>query len=425
MEKIVSRRFGHPEMRLLENFEKDGGYSGLREALRMDSAEVVRVVKESGLRGRGGAGFPTGQKWSFIPKQSGKTVYLCVNADEGEPGTFKDREILRWDPHLLIEGTAIAAYAIGCKTAYVYVRGEFVQEGQILEEAIEEARRNRILGRGILGSDFSLDIYVHRGAGAYICGEETSLLNSIEGKRGYPRIKPPFPAVEGLFGCPTIINNVETLANLPAILKHGAARYRKIGTEKSPGTRLFSVSGQIQRPGVYELPMDILLMELITEHAGGLRPGRRLKAVIPGGVSCPVLRADECDVTMDFEALAARGTMAGSGGVIVLDDSACIVKMLRVICDFYAHESCGQCTPCREGTEWIAKIVRKLETGEGSRNDLDLLLDITDNMKGKTVCVFADAAAAPVESFLKKFREEFEQHLTDKRCRLGGDHASL
>lgn len=425
MEKIVSQHFGQPEMRLLANYEKDQGYEGLRTAFKMTPSEVIELVKASGLRGRGGAGFPTGMKWSFIPKNPGKPVYLCVNADEGEPGTFKDREILRWDPHLLIEGSVIAAYAVNCHTAYVYVRGEFAREGEVLRQAIAEAERANRLGGNILGSGYDLKMFVHMGAGAYICGEETSLLESLEGRRGYPRLKPPFPAAEGLFRCPTVVNNVETLANLPAILRHGSKWYRRFGTEKSPGTRLFAVSGHVRNPGVYELPTDVSLMKLITEHAGGLRSGRRLKAVIPGGVSTPVLRADECDVAMDFEALAAKGTLAGSGAVIVMDDTTCMVKALRVISDFFAHESCGQCTPCREGSRWLSQIVRSIETGEGKPSDLDLLFDITGNMKGRTVCVFADAAAAPVESFVRKFREEFEQHLAGKRCRIEEAHASV
>jgi NADH-quinone oxidoreductase subunit F len=417
MGKIVSRHFGMPEMALLSNYEKDGGYSPLDQARRMNPSGLIDLVEASGLRGRGGAGFPTGKKWSFVPKNSAKPVYLCVNADEGEPGTFKDREILRWDPHLLIEGSLIAAHAIGSASVYIYVRGEFVAEMEILRQAIGEASR--------AGHLREVTVTVHSGAGAYICGEETSLINSLEGKRGYPRLKPPFPALEGLFGSPTIVNNVETLANLPGIVRNGAAWYRSFGTEKSPGTRLFCVSGQVRRPGVYELPMNVSLQELISEHAGGLRPGRRLKAVIPGGVSCPVLRAEECDVTMDFESLASRGSAAGSGGVIVMDDSTCMVKMLRVITEFYAHESCGQCTPCREGVPWLAKIVRGIDEGRGTSDDLDLLTHITGNMKGRTVCVFADAAAAPVESFLKKFREEFERHITGRGCAQSEGYASF
>lgn len=419
MEKIVSRNFLVPDAFKISVYEERGGYEGLKKAIKMKSSEVVDLVKESGLKGRGGAGFGTGMKWGFIPKDTGKPTYLCVNADEGEPGTFKDREVLLRDPHLLVEGIVIAAYAINCKTAYVYMRGEFEKESSRLQHAIDEARSKHYVGKNILGSGHDLEIYIHMGAGAYICGEETALLESLEGKRGLPRLKPPFPAVEGLFRCPTIINNVETLANLPAIISHGAKWFRKWGTEKTPGMRLFAVSGHVQKPGVYELPINISLMELITQHAGGLRPGRRLKAVIPGGASSSVLRADECEVTMDFESLAAKGTMAGSGAVIVMDDTTCMVKALRILSSFFAHESCGQCTPCREGSQWLSNIVTRLERGEGTRKDLDLLFDITDNMKGKTICVFSDAAAAPIESFVRKFREEFEQHLNDKGCRLG------
>ncbi|HLG19224.1 MAG TPA: NADH-quinone oxidoreductase subunit NuoF [Bdellovibrionota bacterium] len=418
MEKIVSKNFDRPECFKLSVYEGAGGYEGLRKALKMKPAEVTELVKASGLRGRGGAGFSAGMKWGFIPENSGKPTYLCVNADEGEPGTFKDREILLRDPHLLIEGIVIAAYAIECHTAYVYVRGEFIKESKRLQSALNEARAKKYFGKNILGSGYDLEIHVHMGAGAYICGEETALIESIEGKRGLPRLKPPFPAVEGLFRCPTIVNNVETLANLPDILLKGVQWYRQWGTEKAPGMRLFAVSGHVQKPGVYELPINVPLMKLITQHAGGLRPGRRLKAVIPGGASSAVLRADECDVTMDFESLAGKGTMAGSGAVIVMDDTTCMVKALRVLAQFFAHESCGQCTPCREGTSWAADIIRRLETGEGTRKDLDLLYDICDNMKGKTICVFSDAAAAPIESIVKKFREEFDQHLADKRCRL-------
>ncbi len=420
MEKILSRNFGNGEAYFLASYESGGGYTGLRQALKMKPNDLTELVKESGLRGRGGAGFPTGMKWAFIPKNTLKPVYLCVNADEGEPGTFKDREILRWDPHLLVEGIIIAAYALGCKTSYVYIRGEFVSEGERLDYAINEAQKAGYLGKNILGSGFNLDLFIHKGAGAYICGEETALLESLEGKRGYPRLKPPFPAVEGLFRCPTIVNNVETLANLPSIITHGPKWFRQWGTEKAPGMRLYAVSGHVQRPGVYELSLNISLMKLITEHAGGLRSGRRLKAVIPGGASSSVLRADECEVAMDFEALAAKGTMAGSGAVIVMDDTTCMVKVLRVLSSFFAHESCGQCTPCREGSAWLSKIIERLERGEGTQADLDLLFDITDNMKGKTICVFSDAAAAPVESIVKKFREEFEQHLADRACRIEG-----
>lgn len=422
MEKILSKNFQNPDAFTLSYYESQGGYEAFKKALEMEPEAVVNLVKESGLRGRGGAGFPTGMKWGFVPKDTGKPIYLCVNADEGEPGTFKDREILRWDPHLLIEGILISAYALGSHTSYIYIRGEFKHESERFGAALKEAYKANYVGKNILGKGFDLNIYVHMGAGAYICGEETALLNSLEGQRGYPRLKPPFPAVEGLFQCPTIVNNVETLANIPSILANGTKWFRQWGTEKSPGMRLFAVSGHIQKPGVYELPLDISLMKLITNYAGGLRPGRRLKAVIPGGASSAVLRADECDVAMDFESLAQRKTMAGSGAVIVMDDTANMVKALRVLSAFFAHESCGQCTPCREGSQWLFNIIKRIETGQGTRSDLDLLFDITDNMKGKTICVFSDAAAAPVESFVSKFREEFEALVKD-RSQVGISHA--
>ncbi len=404
MEKVLSKYFGRGR-----EFHPEGGstYAGLKKALAQNPSEVIDLVKTSGLRGRGGAGFPAGVKWGFVPKNLEKPTYLCVNADEGEPGTFKDREILLWDPHLLLEGTAIAAYAVGAHTSYVYMRGEFAEEARRLQAAIDEATKANLLGKNILGSGFDLEVVIHMGAGAYICGEETSLLESLEGKRGYPRLKPPFPAVEGLFRCPTVVNNVETLANLPGIVRHGSKWFRQWGTEKSPGTRLFAVSGHVQKPGVYEMPMDVRLLDLIEDQAGGLKPGRNLKAVIPGGASAPVLSAAECDVAMDFESLAAVGTMAGSGAVIVMDDTTDMVEALWILARFYAHESCGQCTPCREGSRWLFQIVDRIKSGKGTSSDLDLLFDITDNMKGKTVCVFSDAAAAPIESFVSKFREEF------------------
>lgn len=418
MDRIVTQNFDLPNSHQLSVYEKTGGYEGLRKAIKMKPADVTNLVKDSGLRGRGGAGFSAGMKWTFVPKDTTKPVYLCVNADEGEPGTFKDRQVILKDPHRLIEGIVIASYALGVKTTYVYMRGEFVFEGERFMAALAEAKAKGFAGKNILGSGYDLDIHLHMGAGAYICGEETALIESLEGKRGLPRLKPPFPAIEGLFRCPTIVNNVETLANIPSILVNGPQWFRKWGTEKAPGMRLFAVSGQVQKPGVYELPLNVSLMELITVHAGGLFPGRRLKAVIPGGASSAVLRADECDVTMDFEALAAKGTMGGSGAVIVMDDTTCMVKVLRILSAFFAHESCGQCTPCREGSSWLARIIEKLEAGEGSEADLTLLFDITDNMKGKTICVFSDAAATPVESIVKKFREEFQQHLADKGCRM-------
>lgn len=406
MEKILSKNFFNPEARSVSFFEKNGGYEMLKKTFAMKPGEVTDLVKASVLRGRGGAGFSTGMKWSFVPKDSKKPVYLCINCDESEPGTFKDREIITWDPHLLIEGIVIAAYALNSHQAYIYFRGEYRHESEIFRKAVEEAYAKNYLGKNILGTGFDLELVIHMGAGAYICGEETALIESIEGKRGYPRLKPPFPAIEGLFQSPTIVNNVETLANLGAIVRNGADWFKQWGTAKASGTRLFAVSGHVQKPGTYECPVNVNLLELI-EIAGGLFPGRTLKAVIPGGASAAVMTAEECNTPMDFESLAAIGTMAGSGGVVVMDDTTDMVSALRTLTDFFGHESCGQCTPCREGSGWIAKVVRNIEAGNGSPKDLEMLLDVCDNMKGKTVCVLSDAIAGPVESFIKKYRKEF------------------
>jgi NADH-quinone oxidoreductase subunit F len=389
----------------------------------MKPADLVEAVKRSGLRGRGGAGFPCGVKWGFIPKDSLKPKYLVVNSDESEPGTFKDRMLVEEEPHQLIEGIALASYAIGCRDAFIYCRGEFVKGAQVLRRAIGEAYAKGFLGRNILGSGFDLEVRVHRGAGAYICGEETGLLESLEGKRGQPRMKPPFPAISGLYRCPTVVNNVETLCNIPHIVMRGSEWYAGIGPAKSSGPRLFSVSGHVKRPGNYELPMSVTLRELIFEHAGGMSNGRRLKAVIPGGSSAPVLTEQHLDVTMDFESLAAAGSMGGSGGVIVMDEGVCMVRVGEIVSRFYHHESCGQCTQCREGTAWLHKVLRRIEGGQGRKEDLDVLLDMCDNMKGKTICVLSDAAAMPIESYLKHFREEFEVHIRERGCPFAGHSA--
>lgn len=406
MDKILSHNFGNPQARTLSFYQEHGGYAQLPKVLKMNPQDITDVVKASGLRGRGGAGFPTGVKWNFIPKDNDKPVYLCVNADESEPGTFKDREILRWDPHLMLEGIIISAYALGSHTAYIYIRGEYAQEADIVQRAIDEAYDANLLGTDIVGSGFDLEVTVHRGAGAYICGEETALLESLEGNRGYPRLKPPFPAVEGLWKCPTIVNNVETLANVGPIIQNGAQWYRQWGTEKCPGMRLLAVSGHVQKPGVYECPNDINLMDLI-ELAGGLLPGRSLKGVIPGGASAPILPAHACNIAMDPESIAQAGSMAGSAAVMVLDDSTDMVKACRTLTDFFAHESCGQCTPCREGSPWLAKIIRRFDEGQGRTEDLTLLMDITHNAVGNTICVFSEANAAPVQSFLTHYKQEF------------------
>jgi len=351
-----------------------------------------------------------------VPKDPALTRYLVCNADESEPGTFKDRELITRDPHQLIEGILLACYAIGARTAYIYLRGEFIEGAAILQRALLEAAANGYLGSDLFGSGFSVDVHLHRGAGAYICGEETALLESLEGKRGLPRLKPPFPAVAGLYRLPTVVNNVETLCNIPHIVLRGAEWFSSIGTPTSTGTRLFSVSGHVRRPGNYELPMDVTLRELIFHHAGGVRPGRRLKAVIPGGSSVPVLTEQHLDTRMDFDSLAKVGSMAGSGGVIVMDDGTCMVRVAEIVARFYHHESCGQCTQCREGTAWLHKTLRRIEAGRGRKADLDLILDICENMKGKTICPLSDAAAMPVESYLKHFGDEFERHIAQRAC---------
>jgi len=414
--RILSEAFGDPKARTLAGWKERGGYQALEKALGMSRDDVIEVVKQSGLRGRGGAGFPTGVKWSFMPKDDGKPHYLLINADESEPGAFKDRELIRWTPHQVIEGALIGAYAIRAQHVYIYIRGEFFEPAQILARAIEEAYAAGLAGKNILGSGVDIDITLHCGAGAYICGEETALMNSLEGRRGQPRIKPPFPAAVGAFGMPTTINNVETISSVSHIIKNGAEWYRSFGTEKSPGTKLFNVSGHVVRRGNFELPLGFNLKELIYDVCGGIRDGRSLKAVIPGGSSVPILTADEIDIPMDYESVAKAGSMLGTASVIVMDDRTCIVKQVRRIVEFYAHESCGQCTPCREGTAWLAKILRRIERGEGREEDLDLLLDIGQNMSGTTICVLSDSAAAPVASSIRKFREEYLAHIRDGVC---------
>ena len=415
-EKILLRHEDVDGLRSLEGYVDDGGYGTARRVLtEMEPEKIIEEVKGSGLRGRGGAGFPTGMKWGFLPKDNPKPRYLLVNADESEPGTFKDRQIIENNPHLLIESSLLAAFAIQSHKAYIYIRGEFARGAEILEEAIAEAYEAGHLGVDIYGTGFDLDLHVHRGAGAYICGEETGLIESLEGKRAYPRVKPPFPAVYGVFGSPTIVNNVETLCCVKPILERGAEWFKAIGPEKSPGPKLFCISGHVERPGVLELPMGTNLKEIIYDHCGGVRGGKQLKAVIPGGSSVPVLTADEIDVDMDFDSVSAAGSLLGSCGVIVMDEDTCMVRALRIIARFYHHESCGQCTPCREGTGWLERLLIGLEDGGAAERDLDLLMQVADNMMGNTVCVLADAAAMPVKSFVTKFRSEFEEHL-----RLGG-----
>ncbi len=408
-EKVLTRHINIPDSQKLANYEKTGGYRAWQKALReMTSDQVIEVVKQSNLRGRGGAGFPAGMKWGFVPKNIDKPHYLLNNADESEPGTFKDRLIINGNPHSTIEGSMIASYAIRANTCYIYIRGEFVKEAKVLERAIREAYDKGYLGKNILGSGFNLDMYVHRGAGAYICGEETGLIESLEGKRGWPRIKPPFPAIEGVFRCPTIVNNVETLACVPYIIERGAEWFKSIGPAGGPGPKLYCLSGHVKKPGVYELPMGVNLKELIYEYGGGILNDKKLKAVIPGGSSVPVLTAEEIDVAMDFDSLAKIGTMLGSAGVIVMDEDTDMVNALLNISHFYRHESCGQCTPCREGTHWAEKLLKKIKSGQGSMADIDLLAEVADHINFRTICPLGDAAAMPIQSFVKKFRHEFE-----------------
>ncbi|MGH7459096.1 MAG: NADH-quinone oxidoreductase subunit NuoF [Longimicrobiaceae bacterium] len=412
--RVLSEYFGDPAARTLKGWEERGGYRALRKALGMDPGEVTQLVKDSGLRGRGGAGFPTGVKWSFMPQESGKPHYLICNADESEPGTFKDRELMRWTPHQLIEGCLIGAYAVRSRHVYIYCRGEFFETNQIVARAVEEAYQAGYAGEDVMGSGHGLELTVHVGAGAYICGEETGLMNSLEGRRGEPRLKPPFPAVAGVFGQPSTINNVETLCAVPGIVEHGSQWYRQWGTEKSPGTKLFCVSGHVRKPGNYEVPLGFNLREFLEEVCGGPPQGREFRAVIPGGSSVPILKWDECDIGMDYEAVAEAGSMLGCGSVIVMDDSANLVKQVRRMVDFYAHESCGQCTPCREGTAWAAKILLRIEQGSGKREDLDTLLGISENMTGTTICVLSDSAAAPIVSSIEKFRGDYDKLMREE-----------
>jgi NADH-quinone oxidoreductase subunit F len=410
--KILSAKFDIKDAHKLEVAKQHGAYSRLDKLFSMEPVAVTEEVKNSGLRGRGGAGFPAGLKWSFLPKGLNKPVYLTVNSDESEPATFKDRFILVRDPHLLIEGIIICCYAIGCHDSYIYIRGEYTTQVKVLQGAINEAYAAGYLGEKVAGYDFRLDLTVHRGAGAYICGEETALLESIEGKKGQPRSKPPFPAVEGLYGCPTIINNVQTIASLPYIIENGADAYKKFGTEKSPGTHLFGISGHVNKPGMYELPLGLPILEVIDKVAGGVLNGKKLKAIIPGGSSTPVQTPEDAkDLTLDYESMAAHKTMFGSGGIVVLDETVDIVKLVENLAQFYHHESCGQCTPCREGLGWMLKIVKKILRGEGSMADIDLLVELCDNIEMKTVCVLSAACTMPVRSYLIKFRHEFEAYV--------------
>jgi NADH-quinone oxidoreductase subunit F len=413
---ILLRHVDVPDLNRLEVYERLGGYAGLRRALtEMTPDQVLKELEASGLRGRGGAGFSMGKKASFLP-HGDIQKYLCCNADESEPGTFKDRILMEEDPHRTIEGMIIAAYAVGASRGYIYVRGEYPYAFKIMSEAVAEACLAGVLGGNILGAGLAFDIEMRLGAGAYICGEETGLLESLEGKKGWPRLKPPFPATSGLYGCPTCVNNVETLAAVVPILQKGGDWYASLGTPKNAGTRLFCVSGHVKKPGTYELPMGIPLRSIIYDYAGGIKDDRKLKAVIPGGSSVPILTADQIDVKMDFDSVAAIGSLLGSGGVVVMNEDTCMVKALLRITKFYAHESCGQCTPCREGTTWLKKTLQRVYDGDASQADLDQMMSIAFNMMGTTICPLADAAAMPVRSYIQKFRHEFEYHVRHKCC---------
>lgn len=421
MEPVLTSHVREAGGHTLGAYVARSGYEGLRKALGLAPAQVIDLVKASGLRGRGGAGFPTGMKWQFVPKDSPKPKYLCCNADESEPGTFKDHVLMERNPHLLIEGCLIGSYAIGAHAAYIYIRGEFAHVARVLEAAIEEARAGGYLGRDIFGSGFDCEIYVHPGAGAYEAGEESALLESLEGKRAQPRLRPPFPAVVGLYGCPTAINNVETLCNVPLILTRGPEWFAGLGPEKNGGPKLYGISGHVERPGVYEAPMTVTLRELIYGYAGGILGGRALKAVIPGGSSVPVVLPDQLDAQASFDGLVKAGSMLGSAAVIVMDETTCMVWAARNLLHFYRHESCGKCTPCREGTDWLYKILGRIEKGEGSMRDLDLLTDVAANIGGRTLCPFGDAAVAPVLSTVQHFRAEYEAHIREGRCPCPAD----
>ena len=407
----------------LAEYEAVGGYEALRKALGMERQAVLDELLAADVRGRGGAGFPMGRKASFLPKpeDTSKPIYLVVNADESEPGTFKDREIMLRVPHLFVEGIVIAAYTIGSSLAFIYLRGEYLAEYEVLTAALEEARKAGYVGKDVLGSGWSLSVVVHRGAGAYICGEETGLLESLEGSRGQPRTKPPFPAISGLYASPTLINNVETLATVPKIVEMGGKAYARLGVEHSAGTRVFSLSGNVVNGGNYELELGTSLRELIYDLGGGIPDGRELKAIIPGGSSVPVLTAAEVDTPLDFDSMAAAGTMLGSGAVIVIDDRCCMVQLGLRVAQFYMHESCGKCTPCREGTRWMVQLLRRIEDGDATQDELDVLLNVCDRILGNCLCPLGDAAAMPVASYVARFRDEYQRHIDEGGCPFGGE----
>jgi NADH-quinone oxidoreductase subunit F len=421
---VLTQFVREPRAYTLDAYVKNArGYEGLRKALTLKPNDIIEQVKASGLRGRGGAGFPTGLKWQFVLKDTPKPKYIACNADESEPGTFKDHVLMERNPHLLIEGCAIGCYAIGAKVAYIYIRGEFLHVQKHLEAAIEEAYRAGYLGKNILGSGFDCDVYMHRGAGAYEAGEETALIESLEGKRAQPRIKPPFPAVAGLYQCPTAVNNVETLCNVPLIVLNGPEWFAALGPEKNGGPKLFCISGHVKRPGVYEASMHTTLRELIfgDQYAQGMQDGHKFKAIIPGGSSVPILLDEHLDTPASFDHIQKAGSLLGSAGLIVMNDTVCMVWLAMNLLHFYRHESCGKCTPCREGGDWLYKLLQRIERGEGQMKDIDLLYGVSNNIVGKTLCAFGDAAATPVLTTLKWFRNEFEAHIREGRCTLPAD----
>jgi NADH-quinone oxidoreductase subunit F len=414
----LTRHWDQPEAVGLDGYVQRGGYDGLKQALAMSEPDLIQLVKDSGLRGRGGAGFPTGMKWSFVPRDTGKPTYVTVNFDESEPGTCNNRELGEREPHRLIEGTAIAAKAIGCHTAFIYIRGEYLWQAIVLQQALDEAYAGGYLGSGIAGSDYDLDIVLHRGAGAYICGEETALLNSLEGLRGQPRLRPPFPAVEGLYASPTVINNVETLMNVPDIVVRGADWFRSLGTEKSPGSKMFTISGKVERPGNYELPMGTPFRVLLEEEAGGMLGGGQLKAFTPGGSSTPLLTAEHIDVPLDYESVAEAGSLLGTGAIMVMDETDCVVEAAERMVRFYAVESCGKCTPCREGSWWATRVLGRLENGYGREQDIPVMHDMGTNIMFRAFCALADGTASVINSSLKHFGTEYEEHVRLGRCPL-------
>ena len=412
---VLSRGWGDAEPWTLAGYQRRDGYTAVKQALRMHPDEVIQLVKDSGLRGRGGAGFPTGMKWGFIPQNDGKPHYLVINADESEPGTCKDMPFMLANPHELIEGAIIASYAVRSNHAFIYVRGEVLHVVRRLQAAVREAYEAGYLGKGVLGTDFDLEVTVHAGAGAYICGEETALLDSLEGKRGQPRLRPPFPAIAGLYASPTVVNNVESIGSVPAIVRNGVDWFRAMGSEKSPGFTLYSLSGHVKHPGQYEAPLGVTLRELL-DLAGGVRPGHRLKFWTPGGSSTPLFTEEHLDVKLDYEGVAAAGSMLGTKALQIFDETTCVVRSVLRWTEFYAHESCGTCTPCREGTYWLVQILKRLEKGEGSEEDLAKLLDLCDNILGKAFCALGDGATSPITSSIQYFRDEYLEHFAHGGC---------